>query len=184
MRHALELPAMHEVMSAALITIAGRHTACTRARLGLHLHGHGDTPAWARYGLPYALQPLPGDRALLVNRDYKPVGIGIPYAWYVDYECFPAWHLSGPVLARVRDADAWAYVEGIYVMYHDAPWRGPRALTAYCARLSALVSALRPRDGDHVDGRQRDAATEVLPNHHPEAQRSALTPSRSFYTEA
>jgi hypothetical protein len=85
------------------------------------------------------------DRAILVNRDYKPVGVGIPYSYWVDYAAFPQWHLSGATLARLRAAPCWVTnQEGLnHFMFHDGcpPWASARDLRAYEARLRALIHA-------------------------------------------
>jgi hypothetical protein len=144
------LVALLEKARAAIRPVYGE----SKQRIGLNAGqaGNTDYPAFARYGLPYHLQERAGDRAILLNRDYKPVGLGIPSSLWVDYDAFPQWHVSGAALARaIGSRDCWIPLpENAKAphcwMFHDGcpPWSSSAHLRAYARRLDALIDALSP----------------------------------------
>jgi len=107
-------------------------------------------PPFIRYAAPYCLMPLEArddeDRAILLNRDYKPVGIGIPYNLFVDYEAFPAWHLTEDALRRARDCRCWRAVghsKALFLFNDETPpWKSARQLRRYWESLLLLRGAL------------------------------------------
>lgn len=109
--------------------------------------GNTDAPGWSRYALPYCLHaPDRGDdRLIVLNRDYKPVGLGIPYNIHVDYLDFPQWLVAGSVATAPGVAPWWDRAEGGgYWLFGDGapPWTGRAPLRAYFGRLMRLVRAL------------------------------------------
>ena len=101
---------------------------------------------------PYCLQKREDGTYILLNRDYKPVGVTTPYRVWVDYETWPeAFDIDiSPDQAAAMSHNGDDDARRIY-FYDDGckPWEGAKHQRAYHRRVGLFFRMLEA-DGGHL----------------------------------
>lgn len=106
-----------------------------RFSVGRRSHVYWEMRLW----LPYAVETEHGTKQLLVNREYKPVGMDI--TTHVEYGKYPAFHTR----MQPEQIDSVSHrPTGHGYLYGDSPWSSRKAAEVYLRRLNKLKAALKP----------------------------------------
>lgn len=104
-----------------------------RFLVGRRSHVYWEMRLW----LPYVVETAHGRAQLLVNREYKPVGMDTTE--HVDYAKFTAFHTK----MHAEQIDPFSHrLTGHGYLYGDSPWSSRKAAEIYLKRLQKLQLAL------------------------------------------
>jgi hypothetical protein len=107
--------------------------AVPRFQVGIRSQTYWEMRLW----LPYVVETAHGTAQLLVNREYKPVGMDTTE--HVDYDKFTAFHTK----LHAKQIDAFSHrLTGHGYLYGDNPWSSRKAAEMYLKRLKNLETAL------------------------------------------
>lgn len=127
-----------------------RHLIASTAAQVLPCRDNSTKAVIARQFLPYCAARLADGRAILLNREYKPLGWPTRRSGFVDYEAaefesmrvrLPDWfYVAAP--AATTDRGTFHYIYG-KPAGEDTPWTSTAAAASYIARLEALLGCER-----------------------------------------
>lgn len=107
--------------------------AVPRFQVGIRSQAYWEMRLW----LPYVVETAHSTAQLLVNREYKPVGMDTTE--HVDYGKFTAFHTK----LHAEQIDAVSHrLTGRGYLYGDNPWSSRKAAEVYLKRLKKLETAL------------------------------------------
>lgn len=132
-----------------IFAVLGTGVAALNSSLGINKHGFSvgnySVPRCnlLRSSIPYCFKALPDGRFILLNRDYKPLGIaGGTCDPFVDYEAFGA-HIvkdDSSIIAAAMTMKCCPH-DSIY-FFRDScpPWAGKRHAVALLDKMNRLLS--------------------------------------------
>jgi len=131
-----------------IFAVLGTGVAALNSSLGIDHHGFSlgnySVPRCnlLRSSIPYCFHPLPDGRFILLNRDYKPLGIaGKGHDMLVDYEAFNTHIVEADSSIIAAAKTMMYYPHGIYFFGDSCPpWAGKRHAVALLDKMNRLLS--------------------------------------------
>lgn len=99
---------------------------------------------YIRVLLPYGIITFKDGNSYMVNREYKPLGVG-GYKDWVDYKDFQC-EISNSTYEKIKTSRAYTHCNeaGIFI-YEDAnsPWESQKFINSYMKKLNIILEILK-----------------------------------------